>query len=186
MIKILFICHGNICRSACALYVIRSLVREAGLEDCFVLDSAATSREELGNPVYPPMKRSMESHGIACGGHHARQMTASDYDAFDLLVAMDSENLYYMDRLYRNDPEHKFRLLMDYADWNRRRQQAADKGMPEDVIRREILLEPRTSREVADPWYTRDFEATYEDCMEGCRALLQYLCFYRLGHQFLI
>ena len=116
MLRILFVCHGNICRSAAALYIMRDLVHKAGLDAHFVLDSAATSTEEIGNPVYPPMKRTLEAHGIRCGGHHARQMRPQDYADFDLLIAMDSENIWYMDRMYHNDPEGKFRMLMDYGE----------------------------------------------------------------------
>ena len=146
MIKILFICHGNICRSAAACYVMKELVRREGLEKEFLIDSAATSTEEIGEPVYPPMRRTLESHGIPCGGHHARQMTRRDYDNFDLLIAMDSENLYYMNRMYRQDPEGKFRNLLDYAG--------------------------RPGQEVSDPWYTRDFETAYQDVLEGCEGII--------------
>ena len=149
MIRILFICHGNICRSAAACYVMKELVRKSGKEKEFLIDSAATSTEEIGNPVYPPMRKTLLDHGIPCGGHHARQMTRRDYDAFDYLIAMDQENLYYMNRMYGKDPEGKFRMLMDFAG--------------------------RPGQEVADPWYTRDFEAAYRDVDAGCRGLLEAL-----------
>ena len=166
MIKILFICHGNICRSVAAHYVMRELTEEEGLADQFVIDSAATSTEEIGNPIYPPMQKTLRAHGVTIGSHRARQMRKRDYEDFDLLVAMDSENLYYMNRMYGSgnandsfwsrrgeeitptDPEGKISLLMDYTD---------------------------RPGEVADPWYTRDFEATYRDVVEGCRGLLEHL-----------
>ena len=175
MKRILFICHGNICRSASALYIMRMLAQEAGCAGALQLDSAATSREELGNPVYPPMKRTLEAHGVSCGGHHARQMTKADYAANDLLIAMDSENLYYMNRMYGNDPAHKFRLLMDYADWAYKAEEAVRNGVPEMKACLDTSLQICAAREVADPWYTRDFEATFRDCMDGCSGLMKYL-----------
>ena len=108
MIKILFICHGNICRSACAQYVFQDMVDRAGLAGQFDIDSAATSTEELGNPVYPPMKKVLDAHGIRCAGHSAKQMTKRDYDKYDMLIASDEENLYYMRRICKGDPEGKF------------------------------------------------------------------------------
>ena len=107
MIKILFICHGNICRSTAAQYVMQDMVKRAGLAESFFIDSAATSTEEIGNPVYPPMRRTLESHGVPCEGHRARQMTRRDYDAFDLIIAADDENLYYLNRICGGDPEGK-------------------------------------------------------------------------------
>lgn len=147
MIKILFICHGNICRSPMAAYVMKDLVEKAGLQDEFVIDSAATSREELGNPVYPPAKRKLAEHGISCEGHAARQMQSSDYDRYNLLIGMDQANIRNMQRICKGDPDEKMHLLMDYTE--------------------------RSGREVADPWYTRDFEATWRDIEDGCNGLLQ-------------
>ncbi len=149
MKKILFVCHGNICRSPMAAYVMRDLVAKAGLAEQFVIDSAATSTEELGNPVYPPARRKLAEHGIDCAGHAARQMTRQDYETYDLLVAMDHNNLRNMQRFVGGDPQHKVSLLMDHT------------ARPGDV---------------ADPWYTGDFEATWQDVLEGCTALLQELC----------
>ena len=149
MIKILFICHGNICRSACAQYVFQDMVDRAGLLKRFVIDSAATSTEELGNPVYPPMRRVLEEHGIRCAGHAAKQMKKQDYGNFDLLIGTDQENLYYMGRICGGDPEGKFSLLMDYTD--------------------------RPGTEISDPWYTRNFERAYQDVVKGCRGLLKHL-----------
>ena len=148
MYKVLFICHGNICRSTAAQYVMQDMVKRAGLAESFFIDSAATSTEEIGNPVYPPMRRTLESHGVPCEGHRARQMTRRDYDAFDLIIAADDENLYYMNRICGGDPEGKLRLLMDYTD---------------------------RPGQVADPWYTGDFEATWRDVSEGCAGLLRTL-----------
>lgn len=148
MTRILFVCLGNICRSPMAEYVMRDLVRQAGLEDQVQVASAATSREELGNPVYPPARRKLAEHGIACEGHSARQMTAADYDRFDLLIGMDQNNLRNMNRICGGDPQHKLRMLMDYTDH---------------------------PGEVADPWYTGDFERTWQDVLAGCQGLLAQL-----------
>lgn len=148
MTRILFVCLGNICRSPMAEYVMRDLVRQAGLEDQVQVASAATSREELSNPVYPPARRKLAEHGIACEGHSARQMTAADYDRFDLLIGMDQNNLRNMNRICGGDPQHKLRMLMDYTD---------------------------RPGEVADPWYTGDFERTWQDVLAGCQGLLAQL-----------
>ena len=145
MIKILFVCHGNICRSPMAEYVIKDLVQKAGLSGHFHIESAATSREEIGNPVYPPARRKLAEHGIACDGHAARQITKEDYDEYDLLIGMDQENLKNMYRIFGKDA-NKVHLLMDYTDH------------PGDV---------------ADPWFTGDFEATWQDVTAGCEGLLQ-------------
>ena len=145
MIKILFVCHGNICRSPMAEFIMKDLVRKAGLADRFHIGSAATSREELGNPVYPPARRKLAEHGIACAGHAARQLTAQDYENYDLLIGMDRENLRNMRRICGGDPDGKLSLLLDHTG---------------------------RSRDVADPWYTGDFEATWQDVLAGCQALL--------------
>lgn len=146
MKKILFICHGNICRSPMAEYIMKDLVRKAGLESQFQIASAATSREELGNPVYPPAQRKLAEHGIGCSGHAARQLQNSDYEKYDLLIGMDRANLRDMYRICGGDFADKMHLLLDYTD--------------------------RPGQEVADPWYTGDFEATWRDVEEGCRGLL--------------
>ena len=148
-IKILFLCHGNICRSPGALYIMKKLTADAGLADRFFLDSAATTAEEIGNPVYPPMARVLEAHGVPCSGHAARQMTRRDYEDFDLLICMDRENLRDLARFYHGDPEGKVHLLMEYAG--------------------------RPGTQVSDPWWTRDFEEAYRDLLEGCRGLLEAL-----------
>lgn len=148
MIKILFICHGNICRSPMAEFVMKDLVQKAGLASQFHIGSAATSREEIGNPVYPPARRKLAEHGIPCGGHAARQLTAQDYDAYDLLIGMDQANLRNMRRICGGDPDGKLHLLLAYT---------AHPGS------------------VADPWYTGDFEAAWQDVLAGCRGLLAEL-----------
>lgn len=148
MIRILFVCHGNICRSPMAEYVMKDLVKKAGLANRFVIASAATSTEEIGNPVYPPARRKLQEHGISCAGHAARQLRREDYRSFDLLIGMDRANLRNMLRICGGDPEGKISLLMDHT---------SRKG------------------EVADPWYTGDFEATWRDVLEGCQALLEQL-----------
>ena len=149
MIKILFVCHGNICRSPMAEFVMKDLVEKAGLGERLYIESAATSREEIGNPVYPPARRKLAEHGIGCEGHAARQITARDYQDFDLLIAMDSANLRNMRRFYGGDPAGKIHMLLDYAG--------------------------RPGGEVADPWYTGDFQATWQDVSAGCAGLLKQL-----------
>ena len=153
MIKILFICHGNICRSPMAEFVMKDLVKKAGLEEAFEIASAATSSEEIwggrGNPVYPPARRKLMEHGIDPGGKRARKTTRDDYERFDHLVGMDHANIRNMERIYGGDPEGKISLLLDYCG--------------------------RTGQEVADPWYTGDFDATWRDVVQGCTALLDTL-----------
>ena len=146
--RILFVCHGNICRSPMAEFVMKDLVSKAGLDDQFYIESAATSTEEIGNEVYPPAKRKLAQHGISCKGKIARQMTRSDYERFDLLIGMDSWNLRNMSHICGGDPEGKIHLLLDFTN------------RPGDV---------------ADPWYTGDFEATWRDVSEGCSILLKLL-----------
>ena len=130
MTRILFICHGNICRSPMAEFYMKELVRREGAEQQFEIASAATSTEELGNPVYPPARRVLAAHGISCAGKTARQITRADYDRYDLLIGMDALNLRNMRRFFGGDPQGKISLLLDYTD------------RPGDV---------------ADPWYTGDF-----------------------------
>ena len=149
MVKILFVCHGNICRSPMAEFVMKDLVRKAGVDTQFQIASAATSTEEIGNPVYPPARRKLAEHGISCAGKTARQLTRADYGAYDLLIGMDQANLRNMRRICGGDPEGKIHLLLEYAD--------------------------RPGQEVADPWYTGDFEATWQDVLSGCRGLLEQL-----------
>ena len=146
--RILFICHGNICRSPMAEYIMKELVKQEGVAGDWEIESAAVSREEIGNPVYPPARRKLLEQGIPCGQHAARQMTRADYDRFDLLIGMDSANLRNMHRICGGDFTSKLHLLMDYTD------------RPGDV---------------ADPWYTGDFEATWQDVLSGCQGLLREL-----------
>ena len=147
MTRILFICHGNICRSPMAEFIMKDLVKKAGLEAQFHIESA-TSTEEIGNPVYPPARRKLAEYGIDCAGKTARQLTNSDYDKYDLLIGMDRANLRNMHRICGGDSAGKLHLLMDYTD------------RPGDV---------------ADPWYTDDFETTWRDVLDGCRGLLKQL-----------
>lgn len=148
MINILFVCHGNICRSPMAEFVMKDLVRQAGLEDRFQIASAATSTEELRNPVYPPARRKLAEHGLSCAGKTSRQLTRADYAQYDLLIGMDRANLRNMARICGGDPEGKLHGLLEYAG---------------------------RSGEVADPWYTGDFETAYQDILAGCRGLLAAL-----------
>ena len=146
MTNILFVCHGNICRSPMAEFVMKDLVKKAGLESQIRIASAATSTEEIGNPVYPQARRKLAEHGIGCAGKTARQLTRADYGQYDLLIGMDSANLRNMRRICLGDPEVKIHLLLEYT------------GHPGDV---------------ADPWYTGDFETTWRDVLEGCMGLLE-------------
>ena len=146
MTKILFICHGNICRSPMAEFVMKDLVEKAGLETEFLIESAATSTEEIGNPVYPPARRKLAEHGISCAGKTSRQLIRADYGQYDLLIGMDRANIRNMSRICGGDPEGKLHLLMEYTDH------------PGDV---------------ADPWYTDNFETTWRDVLAGCKGLLQ-------------
>ena len=148
MVRILFVCHGNICRSPMAEFVMKDLVRKAGLEDAFYIESAATSTEEIGNEVYPPARRKLAEHGISCKGKTARQMTRGDYERFDLLIGMDSWNIRNMHNICGGDPDGKIHQLLDYTD---------------------------RPGEIADPWYTRDFETAWRDIQKGCQSLLEHV-----------
>lgn len=148
MVKILFICHGNICRSPMSEYILRDLVTRRGLADHFQIASAATSREEIGNPVYPPARRILKAHGIDCMGKTARQMTKADYAEYDYLLAAENYNIRNMMRILGSDPEHKVCRLLDFSD---------------------------RPRDIADPWYTGNFEITWDDIVEGCEAFLAHL-----------
>ena len=148
MHNILFVCHGNICRSPMAEFVMKDLVKKAGLENQFHIESAATSTEEIGNPVYPPARRKLKEHGIDCSGKTARQLTRADYDKYDLLIGMDSANLRNMRSICGGDGSGKIRFLLDFTN---------------------------RPGSVADPWYTGDFEATWRDVLEGCQGLLERL-----------
>ena len=138
MTRILFVCHGNICRSPMAEFVMKDLVKKAGLADRFEIASVAVSREEIGNPVYPPARRELQKHGIRCDGHAARQITRRDLEHFDRIYYMDSSNGRYLQRLFGS------------GNW-----------------------EPLLNRDVADPWYSGDFQQTWEDILEGCTRILE-------------
>lgn len=145
MIKVLFICHGNICRSPMAEFVMKDMVKKLNIADRFEIASAATSTEEIGNEVYPPAKRKLSEHGISCKGKTSRQMTKEDYAYYDFIIAMDRNNLRNMVRFTGDDPDGKVSLLMDYT------------SSPGDV---------------ADPWYTGDFEKTWQDVNRGITGFL--------------
>lgn len=148
MHRILFICHGNICRSPMAEMVMKELVRRKGLEDCFEIASCATSTEEIGNPVYPPARAELARQGIPCEKRGARQITRRDYEAYDLLICMDENNLRNLRRIIPSDPDGKVHKLMEYAG---------------------------SRADVADPWYTDRFDLCYRDVIAGCEGLLHSL-----------
>ena len=152
MTRIMFVCHGNICRSPMAEFVFKKMISERGIADRFTVASGATSTEEIwngvGNPVYPPAKAELAKHGISCEGKRAVQLTRADYDKYDLFVGMDAANIRNMHRILGGDPQGKIRKLMDYTP----------KG-----------------GDVADPWYTRRFDVTYADVVAGCEGLLAEL-----------
>ena len=148
MVKILFICHGNICRSVSAQYILEELLRRRGVAGVLV-DSAATSQEEIGNEIYPPMKAALGRMGVPVGAHRARQVRAEDYESYDLLIGMDRENLYNMRRILGGDPKGKLHYQMEYA------------GRPGEAVE--------------DPWYTRKFDSCAAQIAEGCRGLLEHL-----------
>lgn len=152
MIKVLFICHGNICRSPMAEFILKDMVNNQALADQFHIESAATSTEEIwngiGNPVYPPAREELAKHGISCSGKRAVQLKKNDYGKYDYLLGMDSWNMRNMMRILRSDPEGKVKRFLDYSD---------------------------NPRDIADPWYTGNFQVTYEDIVEGCEMFLKYL-----------
>ena len=149
MTKILFVCHGNICRSPAAELLFRRMIVQAGLSEDFKVDSAATTSEELGNPVYPPMRRLLEERGFDCSGMVARRVRRSEYDDWDLFIGMDDENRWDLRRIFHGDPERKIRNLPSFSH------------PPKD--------------EIADPWYTRDFAGSLEEIEEACYGLLESL-----------
>ncbi len=148
MTRILFVCHGNICRSPMAEFLMKDLAARKGLAAHFEIASAAISDEELGNPVYPPVRRLLSERGISCAGKTARQLRKADYDRYDYIIGMDAANRRNMLRLFGGDPQSKISLLLDFT------------AQPRDV---------------ADPWYTRDFHAAERDIAAGCAALLEKL-----------
>ena len=152
MIKIMFVCHGNICRSPMAEFVLKDMVKKAGRENEFVIASSATSTEEIwggvGNPVYPPARDELKKHGISCEGKRAVQVKKSDYENYDYLICMDENNMRNIRRIIASDPENKIVKLLSFTGEN---------------------------RNVADPWYSGDFETCYRDIYNGCKALLETL-----------
>jgi len=149
MTKILFICFGNICRSPVAEYILRDMFEKAGVEKDFFVSSAATSDDEIGNGVYPPMKKLLNAHGIDCSGKTARQITRADYDKYDLIVYMDEINHRALNYAFNNDPDGKFRNLLDYAG--------------------------RLGEEISDPWFTRQFQTAWDEIYAGCEGLFKVL-----------
>lgn len=151
VIKIMFVCHGNICRSPMAEFIFKDLAQKRNLTQNFYVKSSATSREEIwegiGNPVYPPARCELEKHGISCGSKRAVQLTANDYDEYDMFIGMDSANIRNMKRIFDGDIVGKIYKMMSFAD---------------------------SERDVDDPWYSRNFEKTYSDIFTACNCLLDY------------
>lgn len=146
-VRVLWVCWGNICRSPMGEYILKNMVAERGLAEKFIIESAATSTEEIGNPVFPPAKSELAKHGIDCTGHHARQVRKSDYDNFDIIIAMEDIHRDIMERrFFDGDPEHKIKLCMDLA------------GKP--------------GEQVDDPWYTGRFGEVYSQISEACEGLI--------------
>ena len=148
MIRIMFVCHGNICRSPMAEFTMKKLVADAGLSSNFLIASSATSTEELGNPVYPPARAELAKHGIGCAGKTAVQLRKSDYGKYDYFIGMDTANIRNMNRIFGSDSEDKIYKFLTFA------------GRRDDV---------------SDPWYSRDFGTAYSDIEEGCKGLLSHL-----------
>ena len=148
MIRIMFVCHGNICRSPMAEFIMKKLVSEAGLSESFCIASSATSTEELGNPVYPPARSELAKHGIGCAGKYAVQLRKSDYEKYDYFIGMDTANIRNMNRIFGSDRDGKVYKLLTFA------------GRGDDV---------------SDPWYSRNFGTAYADIEEGCKGLLSSL-----------
>lgn len=147
MTKILFVCLGNICRSPAAEFILRDMFEKAGLANEFYVSSAATSDDEIGNSVYPPMKKLLNAHGIDCSGKTARRITRSDYDRYDLIIYMDERNRRALDLMFGGDPDGKFRNLLDYAG--------------------------KTGEEISDPWFTRQFQTAWDEIYEGCEGMFK-------------
>ena len=153
MTRVLFICHGNICRSPMAEFIFKDMLSTRGIADQFYIASAATSTEEIwgnvGNPVYPPAREELAKHGISCAGKRAVQVTKADYAEYDYLICMDSNNLRNLSRIIGPDKGNKVSLLLDYTD--------------------------RKGASIADPWYTGNFTVTYNDIVDGCQGFLSFL-----------
>lgn len=153
-IRVLFVCHGNICRSPMAEFVMKDIVAKRGLNDLFFIASAATSTEEIGNPVHPGTRDKLKEYGISVSGKYAIQVKRSDYEKYDYILGMDQWNMRNMKRIFGSDPKRKIHLLLDFSDH---------------------------PRDIADPWYTGNFNITYQDICEGCETVLDYI----LSHHFL-
>ena len=147
MTKIMFVCHGNICRSPMAQFVMQDMVDKAGLHDEFYISSAATSTEEIGNPVHPGTRRKLNENGISCEGKRAVQIKAADYERYDYIIVMDSLNMRNLRRKIKNDDKQKIHKLLDFTPGG---------------------------GDIADPWYTGNFDVTYSDIVRGCRGLLEH------------
>ena len=148
MTKIMFVCHGNICRSPMAQFVMQDMVDKAGLHDEFYISSAATSTEEIGNPVHPGTRRKLNENGISCEGKRAVQIKAADYERYDYIIVMDSLNMRNLRRIIKNDDKQKIHKLLDFTPGG---------------------------GDIADPWYTGNFDVTYRDIVRGCRGLLEHI-----------
>lgn len=148
MIKIMFVCHGNICRSPMAEFIFKDLLKKKGLEEKFFISSSATSTEEIGNSVYPPARKKLKEHNISCEGKYSIQLRAADYEKYDYIIAMEQVNIRNIFRIIKEDNEKKVFKLLDFAK------------IPKDI---------------ADPWYTGDFDITYKEILEGCNELLNYI-----------
>ena len=148
MTKIMFVCHGNICRSPMAQFVMQDMVDKAGLHDEFYISSAATSTEEIGNPVHPGTRRKLNENGISCEGKRAVQIKAADYERYDYIIVMDSLNMRNLRRIIKNDDKQKIHKLLDFTPGG---------------------------GDIADPWYTGNFDVTYSDIVRGCRGLLEHI-----------
>ena len=148
MTRIMFVCHGNICRSPMAEFIMKDILKRQGIADRFTVMSSAVSAEELGNPVYPPARAELAKHGLASVGKYAVRLITTDYDKYDYIIGMDRSNLSGIMRIIGADPEHKVHLLLDFTD------------SPHDV---------------ADPWYCGKFDVTYSDIYSGCQALLEHI-----------
>lgn len=148
MIKVMFVCHGNICRSPMAEFIFKNMVKQKGMSDNFHIASCATSTEEIGNSVYPPARRKLMENNISCEGKRSVQLRKEDYNKFDYLVAMDQKNMRNIFKIIKEDRENKVYKLLDFTT---------------------------TPKDIADPWYSGDFDTTYNEIYEGCRGLLDFI-----------